>query len=140
MPVPPEPNPKTSARWLAERVVVRKYVDDGVTIEKINMETARVNNLGTRKIKHAIPSQNVFRHTVKKATRRGMRVNAQKTALLCISDSLSKTSSAYIEDADGNRLGSGDTLKMLGYHFDSRPTVSAHIDVIKKGFGSVHGY
>ena len=113
---------------------VRKYVDDGVQIEIINMETATMNSLGTRKTKHAVPSQNVFRHVVRKATARGMKVNSDKTALLCISDSLATTSAAYINDSDGNKLSTGDGLKMLGFHFDSRPTVSRHLEVLKRRF------
>ena len=109
-------------------------MDDGVSIETMNMETARLNPLGTRKTKHAIPTQNVFRHVVRKATSRGMKVYSDKTSLLVISDSLASTSSAYIQDSDGVRLGSGDTLKMLGFHFDSKPNVSAHVAALKKRF------
>ena len=59
--VPPEPNPVTSARWVADDVKVLKYVDDGVFLEKINMETADEGVKKGKKVKtkHAVPSQNL---------------------------------------------------------------------------------
>ena len=63
-----------------------------------------------------------------------MKVNSDKTRLLCVSNSLSTASSAFILDSDGNRLGSGDSLKMLGFHFGHKPTVNHHIEVLGKRF------
>ena len=61
MAVPPEPSPVTSAKWTPTPEVVDKYADDGVSIEKVNMETALEEMRGEvcYKIKHAIPTQNV---------------------------------------------------------------------------------
>ena len=47
--IPDEPALKTSAKCKRKKVDVRKYVDDGIQIEILNMETARINGLGTRK-------------------------------------------------------------------------------------------
>ena len=136
--VPHEPNPKTSTKWTPQKVAVLKYVDDGVQLEKINMETAQEKERDGKKIKvkHAIPSQNVFRFVLRKATSRGMKVNALKTSVLCISDALATTSEAYIEDGEGNVLTSGDGIKMLGFHMDRRPSVGAHIEALRKRFRS----
>ena len=82
--------------------------------------------------KHAIATQNVFRHIVHRAEAKRMKVNTAKTAMICISDSLNFKTNTYIEDKDGNRIESGEKLKMLGWHFSSKTTVEAHIEVLKR--------
>ena len=69
---------------------------------------------------------------VKKAEARGMVVNNNKTHILCVSDALHYKASAFILDADGNRITSGDGLKVLGFHLDTRPGVHAHVEALKQ--------
>ena len=38
--IPDEPHPKTSAKWRKALPLSLKYVDDGMTIDKLNYETA----------------------------------------------------------------------------------------------------
>ena len=85
---------------------------------------------GTR-IKHDMLSQNMFRRVVSRAESRGMRVNKGKTKMLCVSDTLSYTAKAFILDDDSNKVGSGMALKVLGFHFGSRPTCHAHVQALK---------
>ena len=85
--VPDEPHKKTSGRWKSRPPLVLKYVDDGVSVDHLNFSTARPAGQRTR-LKHAIPTQNLFRHVVAKAQGKGMVVNAAKTQLLVVSDSL----------------------------------------------------
>ena len=136
VPVPSEPNPRTSAKWKPRKVAILKYVDDGVQLEAVNMETAlperREDSLF--KIKHAIPSQNVFRYVVNNATAQGMKVNALKTQMLCVSDALGSTSEAYIVDTAGNEIRSGGGIKMLGFYLGQRPTVSVHVEALRRRF------
>ena len=138
--VPEEPNPVTSAAWRPKDIGVYKYIDDGLQIEKINMETAVRYDIGgeERRRKHAVPSQNFYRHVTKKAVGRGMKINSSKTKLLCISDALSYSPEAEIRDLNGSLLVTtpGDCLKMLGFHFSSKPNVTKHIEVLKKRFRS----
>ena len=65
---------------------VDKYVDDNLQEEAVNMENAEILNVNgvTRKIKQAIPTQNVFRYVVRRAEEQGMRVNTAKTSMICI--------------------------------------------------------
>ena len=86
------------------------------------------------KNKHAITSQNVFRHIVRNAERKGMRVNTKKTNMLCISDSLNSKNVTHLFDRDGCRIDSSDRLKVLGWHFSAKPTVTAHLEVVKRRF------
>ena len=143
---PHEHHPRTQAAWKRRRVRCYKYVDDGITTEKVNFENADEglahddDQGGTGgdpvrlRLKRAVPSENAFRSTCANAVAKGMKVNTLKTNLLCVGDALSYSPVAYIEDEDGTRLTPtpGGRLKVLGFHFSDRPTVRAHVEVIKK--------
>ena len=60
-----------------------------------------------------------------------MVVNKKKTKILCISDAQSYVAASRIQDSDGNVLHSGETMKVLGFHLDSRPSVHAHIAALQ---------
>ena len=63
-----------------------------------------------------------------------MVVNSRKTSMLSISDAMSYKAAAFLEDAEGNRIESGDSMKILGFHFGSRPTMHAHVGALQKRF------
>ena len=117
----------------AHRPLSLKYVDDGMTIEKLNFETA-VRTAPGRRNKHAIRSQNIFRAVVRKAESRGMRVNTSKTKLLVMLDALSFAASASIVGEDGETVHSGQRMKILGFHMDGHPSVGAHVEALRKRF------
>ena len=117
-------------------VDVDKYVDDNLQEEKISMENATrllTSNVETR-LKHAVATQNVFRHIVRAAESRGMRVNAAKTNMLCVSDALNFRAQCFIEDREGTRITSAKKMKLLGWHFSDKPTPAAYIEVLKRRF------
>jgi hypothetical protein len=61
-----------------------------------------------------------------------MKVNVSKTQMLLINDSVSFDASAYIECSDGGEVRSkGEVLKLLGFSFDSTPTVRAQVAAIQ---------
>ena len=130
--LPDEPSPVTSAAWRASPTSVHKYIDDSIQDTKLNYET--VQAIGGTKDKLAIETQNVFRRTIRNAEMIGMKVNTQKTNLLCVSDALSFKAAAHIYSTVGIRLESGDKLKLLGFNFGPHPTCQAHIDAIKRSF------
>ena len=61
-----------------------------------------------------------------------MKVNATKTAMMCLSDLLAYEADAFINDADGNRIGCCKNMKILGMHFSNKPDMSAHVQWIRK--------
>ena len=63
-----------------------------------------------------------------------MKVNAAKTNMICVSDSLNYQTRSHIFDRDGGRIDSGERLKVLGWHFSTRPTVEAHMAVVVRRF------
>ena len=104
--VPFEQNDRTEARWKAALADFLRFIDDGFSLSKINYE----NSIGFQacgvkyRIKHAIQSQNVFRHVVRRAEDIGMVVNSRKTSMLCVSGALDYKADAYLLDADQNRI------------------------------------
>lgn len=112
-------------------------VNNNLQEEAANSENAEiVSRPGEldQKIKQAILTQNIFWYVVRRAEERGMKVNSARTGMLYVSDSFNYSTSAYILDRDGNKIESGSKLKVLGFHFSSRPTVEAHVEVIKRHF------
>ena len=57
-----------------------------------------------------------------------MLVKMKKTNLLCISDALNYTPTTYIEYSDGTVIEGGNSMKVLGFHFSTRPTVHLHVN------------
>ena len=98
-------------KWKERQIVNLKYVDDNLACNKIHMEN-EVRD-GSTRIKHAVAIQNNFRWIVRTAQERGMKVNASKTAMVCISDAQSYIAGAFFRDTEGNEIRSGGTMKVL---------------------------
>ena len=79
-------------------------------------------------------SECIYRHITRRATSRGMVVNTKKTGMLVISGAQSYKPEAHIFDSDGTRIDSGDSLKMLGFHFSGQSNVHAHIKILCRRF------
>ena len=124
---------RTGLRWKAKPPRKLKFVDDGLILSKVNMDSADITGQAGSmvKSKHDIQSQNLFRRIVSKAESRGMVVNKGKTKILCVSDSLNYKAACRLQDSEGNVLSSGERLKVLGFHLDSRPTVHAHVAALQ---------
>ena len=56
--------------------------------------------------------------------------------LLCISATLTSEGSSFIDTDDSTSLVSGATLKILGFLFGPRPSVSAHLENIIRKFNA----
>ena len=136
--VPHEPNHRTEAKWLSRLAKLIRFVDDGFSLSKINFENSYgflVNSVNHR-VKHAIQSQNIFRHMIRRTEALGMRVNKEKTSMICVSDALAYEADAFLLDEDGGRIGCQKTLKALGMRFSNRPNMNLHVEHIRKTFRS----
>ena len=135
--VPEVNKKKTGLRWKAISPRKLKFVNDGMILSKMNMDSAEpsvgVPSVpgGPVKTKHNLQTQNMFRRVVRRAESRGMVVNNKKTKILCVSDAQTYKARSFLLDADSNRLESGETLKVLGFHMDSRPGAHAHVRALK---------
>ena len=129
--VTPPVEVKTGTQVLVDKPVMTvKYIDDNLSSEKLNfgrVPITKTNDGENIKTKQAINLQNCFRSVTREAEKRGMVVNVNKTKLLCISDALNYTPKAFIEDSEGNKIWGGESLKVLGFTFSTRPTVQLHV-------------
>ena len=134
--LPPEPNHRTESKWKQRAARLLRLVDDGFCLSRVNFENSfgfHVNGLKDR-VKHAVQSQNVFRHLVRNAVDIGMRVNTGKTTLVCFSDAQGYQADAYLEDGEGNTIRGTTSMKALGVRFSNRPDWGEHIKWIKNAF------
>ena len=119
--------------WESLLLSVLKYVDDNIIHEKVCMDGMVIDENGEKKAR-ATRSQNLFRQITRIAELLGMKVNADKTMVLCISDSRTYKATAYIEDASGTRISSVDALKILGLNFSRKPDMSAQVEAVCRKF------
>ena len=132
--IPPEPNARTEAKWISTLGTLLRFIDDGFALTKVNFENSygmMVNGVFYR-VKHALQSQNIFRHLVRRAEEIGMVVNSSKTAMVCISDASAYEADAFILDEDQERIGCKQNFKALGLHFSSRPDMWEQVKAIQK--------
>ena len=125
----------TGLRWKARDARKLKYVDDGLIACKINMQSGEILSIRYQgkicKENHDLLTQNLFRRVVEKARSRGMVVNNKKTRILCISDALNYKARSFILDSEGNKISSSESMKVLGFHFDCRPSCHAHVAALR---------
>ena len=116
----------------------KRFIDDGFSLSKVNFENSYgfTINGELHRVKHAVQSQNVFRHIVKNATEIGMKVNTEKTTLVCVSDAQQYVPDAFILDEDGGRIGCTTSFKALGVNFSNRLNMDRHVAAMQRGVRS----
>ena len=113
---------------------VQKYVDDNIILERLNFDQLQTNGYGQRDY-HATKTQNLFRQIVARAIVNGMKVNASKTKTLLVSELKSYHPAAHFFDEDGTKIEQKEEeIKILGFHFSSRPDMAAQVASIKKKY------
>ena len=133
--IQPPQEEKVGTQVLSLKAVkVFKYIDDNISVDKVNFGQIAPTNIGgeTFKFKLAVCLQNGFRSITRKAEELGMIINTAKTQLLTVSDAMHYRPKAYIYDHDGNRIDSVTSMNVLGFHLSDRPNVDAHVNMIVK--------
>ena len=113
-------------------VYVAKYVDDMTVIDTVGHEvTTDIDASGSRQMHniHPTKTQEAFSTISTNATKKGLRINYQKTQVLSVSSAYYDTC-AIITDNQGNKIKSGNSLKMLGFNFSSSPTIQPQLDYL----------
>ena len=109
-----------------------KYVDDCLSVDKVLFRGGKIVS-GKSKAR-AKKTQDHFRTVERNAISRGMKINNNKTKMLCISAAKTYDPVAFISTSDGTTISSTDSMKVLGFTFDSSPTVKAHLQVTQRKF------
>ena len=137
-PVPVEQNHWTEPRWKAAVALFLRFIADGFCLSKVNFENSLGFEVSGQKyrVKHAVQSQNVFRHIVRNAENLGMVVNSAKTAMICVSGATEYKADAFVLGGDQNRIGCTDTIKALGIRFSNQLDMEAHVTHIIKSMRS----
>ena len=83
-----------------------KYVDDNISIEKLNFGRVPIAHgpNGPVKVRRAHGSQNSFRSITRRTRKLGMVVNNMNTQIMVVSDALNYTPKVFIEDKNGLRI------------------------------------
>ena len=134
--VPAEPSDRDYLHlpaWQSNLLEVLKYVDDNVILEILNFDRVPTSGDSSR-IKHAARTQNLYQLIVHEAETRGMKVNGSKTRALLISDLKNYVPKAFFLDSEGNQVRSGESMKVLGFEFDSSPGMGAQVSAIRRKF------
>ena len=63
-----------------------------------------------------------------------MKINNNKTKMLCISAARGYTPASYIITDNNDRIESSDCMKVLGFHFDMAPNVKHHMKLLHRRF------
>ena len=116
-----------------------KFVDDSVHVNAVNMKdlhTYQVAGQFPYRVTTSKWTEDMLNHVTASARERRMVVNSQKTGLLCISEANSYEAKVKIEAEDGTVIESADMMKVLGFTFDSKGGVDAHIKNIMNKFRS----
>ena len=122
--------------WTDRPLSVKVYVDDLNNIEKVKQSTALSTITATRTqlFPHAIKSEANFKQIKMRAEEMGMKVNSDKTQLLCISGNTGYLSNSYIRTDDEKQITSTNELKILGFWFGHQPNVDVHVNKLQAKF------
>ena len=106
-----------------------RYIDD-LNIGEVHPLEAAKKHLSQHKehrLIHARFCEDEFNSINNKAVNIGMKINAEKTQLLCLSDSRHYCVNSYI-NSQHSTIKSTEKMKILGFIFEESPTVNAHIE------------
>ena len=117
------------------------YIDDYNCIEKVRYSEA-MSHISVNKCKLKVlaqKSEKVFNNVQNMADNINMKVNAAKTQMLCINPSINNDIKSYIRaNETSEEIVSGDSLKILGFNFNSEPSAVFHVTgIIEKFYGKL---
>ena len=124
----------TPQRW-EEMTWVNKYVDDLSAGEKICLADSVSRFSQNKEERHvrAFFCEELHKRVEENCDKIGMRMNAKKTQLLCVTAAINYEVRSFVE-IGGKKIISGDSLNILGFTFGRRPTMRPHFEAIRKKY------
>ena len=112
------------------------YVDDTTLFDAIPMSSAirHISTGRTQEELRATELGSAFDELDRRATDRGMRINAKKTQLLAISPGNGCDTVASMVARGGQAIESVQRLKLVGFTFGPDPGVGAHVETIEDAY------
>ena len=111
------------------RPVVKGYIDDFNVIETLD-DRLKITHHTTGKTTSTLRApgcESIFEQLGDVSTDLGMKINPNKTQLLCISSTNDRHTQSFIR-VRNQKIRSGGELKILGFWFDETPTVKLHVN------------
>ena len=65
-----------------------------------------------------------------------MKVNPRKTQLVCVSAAIHSEVTSHVNDGEGGRILSQDSMTVLGFSFGSRPTMTEHVALVRRKYNA----
>ena len=87
-----------------------------------------------KKLIYARKSEDYYRAVKENGEKIGMRLNSNNTQLLCVSNVKHSEIRSYIRPDKKNKIVSGDSLKVLGFMFGTRPDTHKNTQFICRKF------
>ena len=121
------------ARYEADVV---KYVDDTTLAEilDLNGATRHVSTARAKMTMEALSTSQLMSWIINRANSIGMKVNNNKTNVLCIGPPNGHNITATVSLNNNVVISSGNSLRLLGFYFNSEPNANCHVQEIKKKF------
>ena len=137
--LPPSPEalavPPCESPGIDGGIEMVKYIDDTTTLEVVGGDKGirHYSALGPTEEVPAAWTNGTLANIIERSEDIGMRVNCAKTQAICISPDNGCTTKATII-AGEDTITTADTMKLLGFMFDSSGTANAQVDLIKDKF------
>ena len=122
-------------RWVERPLKRVRFVDDLTACSKDDT-TSGSRHCTTRKetrVVNAEACQGYLEQITERADATKMKVNGEKTQLLCISTAINSDIRSSIR-AGGKEITSEDTLKVIGFTFGRRPGASEHVKALRRKY------
>ena len=114
------------------------YIDDYNSIERLCVTNAAAHiTTNKRKVTvHAKKSEVLFNRVTEMADDVKMKINSNKTQMLCINPNPYSDMTSYINTPSNEVIRSTDSLKILGFTFGREPNAKMHVTKLIERFHS----
>ena len=109
-----------------------KFVDDSVNTSPVNLRSAVLLEEGDVLFKNIVDkrTESLLRYVAGNAMNKGMKINASKTSLMCVSAATSFQLRVQVE-LEGQVIASLDKMRILGVTVDSDCSFKSHVENVK---------
>ena len=115
-----------SPQWTGRRLKCSKYIDDCLSSERVYFQSVE----GETVVKNKAEKTESHLKTIEyNARSRGMKINEQKTKMICISAARTYTPVSFINTSNNTEISSEgvELMRVLGFYFSNEPNVKENM-------------